>query len=65
VAVGDDERRNCISNVSRRGNAMTEPRRGCIPLSEAPRRELIGVELKDDTVGSVSLGSKERRNVLL
>ena len=66
VAVGDDERRHCISNVRPAGQGDDEaaPRLHYL-LSEAPGRELIGVELNDDTVGSVWLCRKERRNVLL
>ena len=61
-----DERRNCISNVRPAGQRYDEAaRRLHFLLVEARRRELTGVDLKDETTGSVLLAGEEKRNFLL
>jgi len=61
-----DERRNCISNVRPAGLRYDEAAaRLHYLLAEARRRGLTGVDLKDETSGSVSLADEEKRNFLL
>jgi len=61
-----DERRNCISDVRPAGQRYDEAAgRLHYLLAEARRRELTGVNLKDETSGSVSLAGEEKRNFLL
>jgi ethanolamine ammonia-lyase small subunit len=61
-----DERRNCISNVRPAGQRYDEAAgRLHYLLAEARRRGLTGVELKDETSGSVSVAGEEKRNFLL
>ena len=66
-AVGlTDERRNCISNVRPAGLRHDEAAaRLHYLLSEARRRQLTGVGLKDETVGTVALDGGQKRNFLL
>lgn len=66
-AVGlTDERRNCISNVRPAGLRHDEAAaRLHYLLSEARRRQLTGVGLKDETVGTVALDAGQKRNFLL
>jgi ethanolamine ammonia-lyase small subunit len=61
-----DERRNCISNVRPAGLRYDEAA-GKLHylLAEARRRGLTGVELKDETSGSVTVAGEEKRNFLL
>lgn len=61
-----DERRNCISNVRPAGQRYDEAAaRLHYLLSEARRRELTGVGLKDESGGSVALDGEQKRNFLL
>jgi ethanolamine ammonia-lyase small subunit len=61
-----DERRNCISNVRPAGQRYDEAAaRLHYLLSEARRRKLTGVGLKDETIGSVALDGEKKRNFLL
>jgi ethanolamine ammonia-lyase small subunit len=66
-AVGlTDERRNCISNVRPAGLRYEEAvQRLHYLLSEARRRGLTGVGLKDETGGSLALDGGQKRNFLL
>jgi len=60
-----DERRNCISNVRPAGQRYDKAAgRLHYLLAEARRRELTGVNLKDETSGLVSLAGEEKRNFL-
>jgi len=61
-----DERRNCISNVRPAGLCYDEAAgRLHYLLTEARRRELTGVELKDETSGSGAFEGEEKQNFLL
>jgi ethanolamine ammonia-lyase small subunit len=61
-----DERRNCISNVRPAGQCYDEAAaRLHYLLSEARRRELTGIGLKDESGGSVALDGEQKRNFLL
>jgi len=61
-----DERRNCISNVRPAGQSYEEAAgRLYYLLAEARRRQLTGVELKDETGGAVEVEGQDRRNFLL
>jgi ethanolamine ammonia-lyase small subunit len=61
-----DERRNCISNVRPAGQRYDKAAgRLHYLLTEARRRGLTGVELKDETSSSVALAGENRRNFLL
>lgn len=66
-AVGlTDERRNCISNVRPAGQPYDEAAaRLHYLLSEARRRELTGVGLKDETIGTVALDGELKPSFLL
>lgn len=61
-----DERRNCISNVRPAGLRYDEAA-GKLHylLTEARRRGLTGVELKDETCGPVALAGEDKRIFLL
>jgi ethanolamine ammonia-lyase small subunit len=61
-----DERRNCISNVRPAGQRYDEAAgRLHYLLTEARRRGLTGVDLKDETGGSVAFAGEDKRNFLL
>jgi len=61
-----DERRNCISNVRPAGQSYDEAAgRLHYLLAEAQRRQLTGVELKDETGSEVVPDAGEKRNFLL
>lgn len=61
-----DERRNCISNVRPAGQSYDEAAgRLHYLLAEARRRQLTGVELKDETGGGASIDRNGTRNFLL
>lgn len=61
-----DERRNCISNVRPAGQRYDEAAaRLHYLLSEARRRELSGVGLKDESGGLVVLDGERKRDFLL
>jgi len=61
-----DERRNCISNVRPAGQSYEEAAgRLHYLLAEARRRQLTGVELKDETGGAMQVGAETTRNFLL
>lgn len=61
-----DERRNCISNVRPAGQSYEEAAgRLHYLLAEAQRRQLTGVELKDETGGAMEVGAETTRNFLL
>lgn len=61
-----DERRNCISNVRPAGQSYEEAAgRLNYLLAEARRRQLTGVELKDETGGTAALDGATARNFLL
>lgn len=66
-AVGlTDERRNCISNVRPAGLGYDEAvERLHYLLFEARRRQLTGVELKDEAGGSPALNGEQKHNFLL
>ncbi|RKD86770.1 ethanolamine ammonia-lyase subunit EutC [Kushneria marisflavi] len=61
-----DSERNCISNIRPRGQSFEAASRLVLYLlDEASRRELSGVELKDDSVVDSELGDGSQGNFLL
>ena len=61
-----DSERNCISNIRPRGQAFDAAARLILYLlDEACRREISGVELKDDSIVASELGDGSQGNFLL
>lgn len=61
-----DADRNCLSNVRPKGLRFNDASQRLIwLLKEAERRQLSGVKLKDDSVGSTNLARAKQRNFLL
>ena len=61
-----DERRNCIANVRPAGMAYAEAAaRLHYLLSEARKRQLTGIDLKDETLADAALEAPGRRTFLL
>lgn len=61
-----DSERNCISNIRPRGQSFDAAAKLVLYLlDEASRRELSGVELKDDSVVDSELGDGNQGNFLL